>query len=125
MYFFRVIYKFLLHFCRHNKLAMDSSEGRQIDEIRFFTKIRSEPLQDAHVVSVSSGKSHTVILNGMYFTCLHIWFKLLNFLSTFISFSYFLVFFYQHFITSKLVSDYCPVFFMHIIKYHSIFFLFL
>ncbi|XP_055931814.1 serine/threonine-protein kinase Nek8-like isoform X2 [Argiope bruennichi] len=48
---------------RHNKLAMDSSEGHQIDETRFFTKVRSEQLQDVHAVSVSSGKSHTVILN--------------------------------------------------------------
>ncbi|GBN86360.1 Serine/threonine-protein kinase Nek8 [Araneus ventricosus] len=57
---------------RHNKLAMDSSEGHQIDETRVFTKIRSEPLHDARVVSVSSGKSHTVILNGTHFIYLHI-----------------------------------------------------
>ncbi|GFY15110.1 hypothetical protein TNCV_1569251, partial [Trichonephila clavipes] len=48
---------------RHNKIGMDSSEGSLIDEIRVFTPLQLEALHITKVVSVSSGKSHTVIMD--------------------------------------------------------------
>ncbi|GFY48916.1 hypothetical protein TNIN_248632 [Trichonephila inaurata madagascariensis] len=48
---------------RHNKIGMDSSEGSLIDEIRVFTPLQLDALHITKVVSVSSGKSHTVIMD--------------------------------------------------------------
>ncbi|KFM76907.1 Serine/threonine-protein kinase Nek8, partial [Stegodyphus mimosarum] len=55
---------------RHNKLGMDSGEGYQVEEVREFTQIESEPLSECRIVSISAGKSHTLFLceNGEVFS---------------------------------------------------------
>ncbi|GIY14648.1 hypothetical protein CDAR_567131 [Caerostris darwini] len=49
---------------RHNKLALDSSDRHLIDETRVFTNVQLEPFC-SKILSVSSGKSHTVIMNEL------------------------------------------------------------
>ncbi|GIX95741.1 hypothetical protein CEXT_455012 [Caerostris extrusa] len=50
---------------RHNKLALDSSDRHLIDETRVFTNVQLQPFLSTKILSVSSGKSHTVIMNEL------------------------------------------------------------
>ncbi|KAG8182304.1 hypothetical protein JTE90_013910 [Oedothorax gibbosus] len=45
-----------------NKLSKEYHGYFQIEEIRYFTLVKSEPLRSAKVVAVSAGQSHSVVL---------------------------------------------------------------
>ncbi|XP_067122738.1 serine/threonine-protein kinase Nek8-like isoform X2 [Centruroides vittatus] len=47
---------------RHNKLAMDTEDGQHVDGTDIFELMRSDPIPNLKIVSVSAGLSHTAIL---------------------------------------------------------------